>query len=264
MTIDEQKVNILDYGYVQLIDFMGSDEAIIANARMSTSGAFKGWGPIHDIKCPMNPMYEVFTDVGNPCVCTPKPGDEKLLNYLWKNGHHSPFECCSFTVEIQAPIFFFRQLFRHRSLCPNEYSGRYTEMLDVCYMPTIDRLMMGSDGKNKQAGTIKDADILTIENAQLFIDKLEALYKANMEVYDWALKAGVPKELARIHLPLSIYSRARISGNLRNWLHCIELRSDHGVHGTQAQWETRMFINEVANIVQNLYPRTFEVYKNNH
>lgn len=259
MSLTEQKIPVLDSGYTQLIESWGSDERIIETARMSTSGSFKGWGGDHKTGCAYDPYTPRHCD--SNCDLT-KPGDEKLLAYLWKNGHISPFECCGLTIEMQAPLFVFRQLFRHRSLSPNEYSGRYTEMLNVSYIPTIDRLMLGSDGKNKQAGTIKNADVLTVENAQVFRDKLEAIYRASQEVYEWALKSGVPKELARIPLTVGGYSRARISGNLRNWLHCIDLRSDFSEHGPEAQWETRMFVNPVGDVVKSRFPRTWKLFTN--
>lgn len=268
----QTEVQILDKGYVRFIESMGSDQRVVENARQSTSSAFKGWGPIHEDNCPNRECREGscahdghFANIwdGRHCDCKLKPGDEKLLNYLWKNGHISPFECCAFTVEMQAPIFVFRQLFRHRSLSPNEYSGRYTSMLDINYLPTIDRLMIDSDGVNKQAGTIKDAAVLTLDNAEWFRAAIYKHYLDGQEIYEKALKVGIPKELARIHLSVAGYSRARISGNLRNWLSVIDQRSDHAPKGLHAQWETRQFINPVGNIIANIYPKTWAVYKVN-
>ncbi len=86
---------VLDHGYCRYVGHWGSDEAIIEAARMSTDGAFRGWGTAAD----------------------GKPGDERLLAYLWKHGHMTPFEMAGLTVEVQAPIMVFREWHRHRTQC---------------------------------------------------------------------------------------------------------------------------------------------------
>ena len=112
--------NLLDHGYCNLIESWGSDERIIEAARMSTSGSFKGWGETCAACYPMwTSSNESFNEA--PCkVCGGKgrvEGDEKLLRFLWINGHHSPFEMCGLTVEVQAPIMVFREWHRHRTFC---------------------------------------------------------------------------------------------------------------------------------------------------
>src|SRR6185369_15364426 len=92
-----------------------------------------------------------------------KPGDEKLLRFLWENKHHTPFEMAGAIFEVQAPIFVFREWHRHRTQSYNEMSARYVPLPDVNYIPSVDRLMIGSDGKNRQAGTVAGADALTVE-----------------------------------------------------------------------------------------------------
>lgn len=247
-----KKVKLLDHGYIQLVESWGSDEAIICGARMSTNKGFMGWGPVHDLDCASS--QEVFP--APICDCEPKPGDEKLLKYLWDNKHSTPFELPGLTVEVQAPIMVFREWHRHRvPFGYSELSARYTPLPDVNYIPSIERLMIGSDGKNKQAGTIKEAEVLTEDKAQHFREELSGQYKIQEELYQWALKSGVPKELARVHLPVGRYSRMRATGNLRGWLAFLTLRM-----ASTAQWEIRQYANEVGKFVAEKFPRTWELF----
>lgn len=249
----ETEIKLLDHGYVKFIESWGSDERIIEAARMSTDGAFKGWGPKHHVYC-VPGMGGNYDD----CSCGKKePGDEKLLKYLWDNKHATPFEMAGLVIEVQAPIFVFREWHRHRTFSYNELSGRYTPIPDMNYIPSIERLMMGGDGKNKQAGTIKNAEVLTIGKAQLFREELEDSYKCAQYLYERALNNGVPKELARIHLPVGRYSRMRAAGNLRNWLAFITLRADKA-----AQWEIQEYANVVGTFLSKQFPRTWEIYVN--
>src|SRR3990167_8524449 len=105
---------VLDHGYVELIEVWGSEERIIESARMSTNRGFNGWDK-----------------------------DEKLLRYLYENKHLTPFEQCGLTLEVQAPIFVVREWMRHRTQSYNELSGRYSEMPHLFYIPSIERLMNG-------------------------------------------------------------------------------------------------------------------------
>src|SRR5690606_17419484 len=130
-------MKVLDHGYVRLVEAWGSDERIIEAARMSTGKGFLGWGPKED----------------------GKPGDEKLLRYLWEHKHATPFEMAGLIVEVQAPIFVLREWHRHRTQSFNELSARYVPMPDLDYMPTVERVLMPPDGKNKQAGRIGGAKI---------------------------------------------------------------------------------------------------------
>lgn len=227
-----EAVKVLDHGYLELIESWGSDESIISAARMSTGKGFLGWG-------------------------TPEqPGDEKLLRYLWTNKHQTPFEMAGFTIEVMAPIMVFREWHRHRvPFGYNEMSARYTPLPDVNYIPSIERLMVGSDGKNKQAGTVAGAAVLTREDAESFQDGLRLIYQQAEALYQTALANGVPKELARVHLPVGRYSRMRATGNLRGWLAFLALRMP-----SSAQWEIRQYANEVGKLVAALFPRTWQLF----
>jgi len=223
---------ILDHGYIKFIESWGDDKSIIEAARMSTDGGFKGWGT------------------------KDKPGDEKLLNYLWIHKHATPFEMCGITIEVQAPIFVFREWHRHRTQSYNEMSARYIPLPDLNYIPTIERLMINAGKKNKQAGTVKNSKELTIESASEFRMALVRRYRDQQQLYEVALGDGIPKELARAVLPVGRYSRMRASANLRNWLAFLTLR----MH-PNAQWEIRQYANVVGEIMKLTFPRTWKLFK---
>lgn len=223
-------IDVLDHGSVKLVESWGSDERIIEAARMSTSGGFDGWEK-----------------------------DAKLLRFLWENKHATPFEMAGLIIEVQAPIFVFREWHRHRTQSYNEMSARYTPLPDVNYVPSIARLMINAGGTNKQAGTVKGADALTEENAQTFVLALNTAYRNAEELYQFALTTGVPKELARVHLPVGRYSRMRASANLRNWLAFMTLRC-----APNAQWEIRQYANAVAKLISEAFPRSFALWDEDH
>jgi thymidylate synthase (FAD) len=249
-----EPTKVLDHGYVSVIDMWGSDEQVIEAARMSTNKGFLGWGDRgHADQCPRT--GEALTKACPDCDAT--PGDEKLLKYLWENKHQTPFEMGGLTIEVQAPIFVFREWHRHRvPFGYNEMSARYTPLPDVNYIPTVDRLMVNAGGTNKQAGTVSGSAELSVETAKLFRDELASRYEAAETLYQWALKAGVPKELARIHLPVGRYSRMRATSNLRGWLAFLALRAD-----SAAQFEIREYAFVVQDILSDAFPRTLELFR---
>lgn len=266
-----EKIEVLDQGYAQLVETWGSDERIIESARMSTNKGFKGWGPYPTGEpCPgweNAACVNGVVDGGEGCrsngmvcgVCNGtgqvnKPGDEKLLRYLYENKHHTPFEMAGLTVEIKAPIFVFRQWHRHRTQSYNEMSARYTPLPAEDYMPTVERLMVNST-KNKQAGTVAGAGVLTEDGAEEYLDFLRSQYREAQILYEIALSRGVPKELARIHLPVARYSKMRASANLRNWLGFLTLRMD-----PHAQYEVRVYADAVGAFISEAFPRTWELF----
>jgi len=276
---------VLDHGYVDLIEAWGSDERIIEAARMSTHKGFLGWGP----KCKKcgrkqdEHTNEAFCDASEGY----EKGDEKLLRFLYENKHFTPFEMGGLTLEVQAPIFVFREWHRHRTQSYNELSARYTPMPDVNYVPTVDRLFAGTTKKcakcgaigtwhfgekgehptrcdmggecewktSKQAGVAEGAEVLTLDAALAWLAELADLYEHAERVYQSGLKRGVPKELARIGLPVGRYSRMRVSANLRNWLGFLTLRMD-----TKAQLEIREYAATVGAIVEARFPRTWDLF----
>ncbi len=238
---------LLDHGYVKFIESWGHGEpmpegwqtregqvikhvdereaGIIEAARQSTQGSFRGWET-----------------------------DEKLLGFLFNNKppHSTPFEFAGMIIEVQAPILVFREWQRHRTQFYNEMSARYAPLPDLNYVPSIERLMVGASLTNKQAGTIKDAAQMTTATAHGFREGLAYSYEQSEKLYQWALTSGVPKELARVHLPVGRYSRMRAGTSLRNWLAFLTLRSDPG-----AQWEIRQYADAVGEIVAQQFPKTW-------
>ena len=258
---------VLDHGYLKLIEHWGSDARIIEAARMSTDKGFMGWERQTEWNC-ATCNYTLVNDadpsiVGTPYRCpnhpetlltlkSSHPGDAKLLRYLYANKHMTPFEMAGMVIEVQAPIFVFREWHRHRTQSYNELSARYTPLPDVNYMPTVERLIMNA-GTNKQAqGTGK---MLTDETAEVYQEHLKLLYDHAQAAYETALKSGVPKELARLVIPVGRYSRMRASANLRNWLAFLTLRMDPA-----AQWEIRQFAFAAGDLIAERFPRTWSLF----
>lgn len=260
---ERDRIEILDHGYLELVEHWGSDERIVESARMSTNKGFKGWGHIvgkcadcsgsGQERCPVTGGLDPCSECDGEGV-ERVHGDERLLAYLYRNKHSTPFEMAGLTIEVKAPIFVYRQWHRHRTQSYNEMSARYTPLPDEDYVPTVERLMVNST-KNKQAGKVSGAGMLDLSAAESFREQLREQYGMAEKLYRDALAAGMPKELARIHLPVARYSRMRASANLRNWLGFLTLRMD-----PHAQWEIRQYANALGEIIKKLYPRTWELF----
>ena len=214
-------------GYVDLVSSSGTDAGIVAAARMSTDGAFRGWG----------------TD--------DKPGDEKLLRYLWKHGHHSPFEMTHVALEIQAPIFVARQIFRHRLFSFNELSARYTHLPDSAWLPAAEEVRLQNITGNKQG-----SEPTSTLNGDHFIAKVEESYRQSFRVYEELCAAGYAREQARTVMPLGTMTRWRQGGNLRCWLDFLSKRLP-----ANAQAETRQVATACAEMIEPLFPRTFALFQ---
>jgi thymidylate synthase (FAD) len=259
-----EQYNVLNAGYVRYIEHYGSDERVIDAARLSTGKGFLGWGPIDTGKpCTSCANGNAVSECPNRVVtkghwCADgrifKHGDERLLNYLWKNQHTSCFEQCGLSFEIQAPIFVIRQIFRHRTMRVNEHSGRYSKMPDTNYVPTVERCML-VDTQNNQANAEENSQILTEASAQEWLRELDIAYSICDNIYRSGLRRGIPKELARIIVPVARTTRARISVDLHNLLKFLKLR----LHKT-AQWETQEYSKAVGKFVAELFPRTWALF----
>jgi thymidylate synthase (FAD) len=253
------RVTVLDHGYIELVEGWGSDERIIEAARMSTGKGFVGWGePCVD--CGGNGSITGALPCGR-CkgAKSEKPGDEKLLEYLYKNRHATPFEMAGLVIEVMIPIAAIREWHRHRTQSYNEMSARYIPLPDVNYVPTVERCMMVNTS-NKQAGAVKGSAELTHESVLAWLEELHVVYMRAEDVYQSGLRRGIPKEIARLPVPVGRYTRMRASANLRNWLAFLTLRSDHVTSGAAAQWEIRQYANEVSNIIKTAFPRTHALF----
>lgn len=258
------KIELLDHGYIEFIECWGHGKdgkmandfeiGIIEAARMSTGKGFNGWTP-HCNKCGYGDSYSVIGSGCNFCSGKVIVGDENLLAFLYNNKHSTPFEMAGLVIEVKAPIFIFREWHRHRTQSYNEMSARYIPLPDENYMPTVERCMTGANTAttNKQAqgnGTILDSD-----ECKAWLVSLGKLYEQAQSVYESGIWLGVPKELARLPVPVARYSRMRACANLRNWLAFLTLRQ-----APQAQWEIREYANAVGNVISTNFPRTWELF----
>ncbi len=259
------RISVLDYGYIEVIEAWGSDERIIEAARMSTDKGFLGWLPEVEYKCSNCGYVMMDNEPINKHIRCPTSmcdreliyklvhhGDEKLLSYLWRNKHTTPFEMGGMTIEVQAPIFVFREWHRHRTQSYNEFSARYSELPDLFYIPSSERLNTAGDKNNKQATGRAGWKPEYTERVQ---DIIEAQYRFARDAYVSLLNYGVPREIARVIIPVGQYSKMRASANLWNWLRFLKLRLDE-----HAQFEIRQYAIAVQEILSNSFPRTMELF----
>jgi thymidylate synthase (FAD) len=263
------EAKVLDHGYVRLVDFMGSDESVIEAARMSTGKGFISWDPYQLCKkCGVvfalatggenayrqtQPL--VFDAGGHYLQCNHDwemcpNGDQGLLEHLWSHHHATPFEMCELAIEVQAPIFVFREWHRHRTQSYNEFSARYSQMQNLHYIPELTRIQKQS-AANKQ-GSAEAFPEDEAESIRMFI---EAQQEQIYESYDEWVEKGLAKEVARVNTPVSRYSKMRAKTDLRSWLMFLNLRIR-----PDAQWEIRQYAQEVASIIGNLFPRTWALF----
>jgi len=217
---------------VQLIDHMGTEASIVRAARVSTLGA--------------------------AAEATESKG---LLAYLYNNGHASPFEHCTMTFRIEAPIFVTRELLRHRLSSFNEESGRYRELEGRFYMPAIER-------KITQVGKVGayDFELGTVEQFLLVQDSFEKVYTVAWGEYQRMLQGGISREVARIPLPVGLFSTIYYTANLRSILNFLSLRVDWGEDATyrsKPQHEIELAALQVAAHVQDHYPTVMDLFRKN-
>jgi len=213
---------VLDHGYVQYVEHMGSDKSVSRSARVSYNDAARD-------------------------------GDDKLLNYLMKNAHNTPFESSSLTIEVKAPIFVVRQWHRHRTQSYNEVSARYAELPAEFYVPELNQITTQSKD-NKQMRTVEEhpqavnmQNIINARNNDAFND------------YQYMLEEGFPRELARSVLPVGTYTKMFATANMLNWYKFLGLR----LH-PHAQYEIRVYAEAILNIMTELYPIATAAFKQYH
>lgn len=205
---------VLDHGFVKLIDHMGDDSRIVTAARISTNQGVKD-----------------------------PDKDAKLIDYLMRNRHTSPFEMVDFTFHLKMPIFVARQWIRHRTASLNEISGRYVEFDAEFFLP--EELRVQAKG-NHQSST---AGVFTAEDQEVILQHMIAEQNDAKAEYEEYLKHGVARELARINLPLSTYTEFYWKINLHNLLHFLSLRAHE-----HAQYEIRVYAEAIANMVKEIVP----------
>jgi len=204
------KLNVLDHGSVELIDFMGSDLRVLQAARVSTAS-----------------HREIKTEAQN----------KGLINYLVANKHWSPFEQVCLTFHVKLPIFVARQWMRHRTWSYNEISARYTKLETEFYEP----VGLRAPGLTNHQGSVNFAG----DDAELLGYLKRSFVKADTR-YKKLISGNVANELARVVLPVGVYTEFYCTVNLRNLLHFLELR----LH-THAQYEIRVYADAILSILEN-------------
>ncbi len=217
----EGALTLLDHGFIQVKEVMGSDTAIVESARMSYG---RGTKKVND--------------------------DAGLINYLVRNHHTSPLEMGEIRFHMRLPIFVMRQLVRHRTANLNEYSGRYSEMVRLFYVPAKEQIC-SQDKVNKQ-GSAEPLDEDTAFGVQNEI--LDVCNEA-FNSYEKLLATGVSRETARIVLPLNTYTECVWKLDISNLIKLLYLRDDD-----HAQYEIRVYARVMAEAVERFFPLVYKAY----
>lgn len=220
---------VLDHGFIRVIDYMGDDTAITQAARVSYG---EGTKSVND--------------------------DRGLIRYLMRQWHSTPFEMCEIKLHVKLPIFVARQWIRHRTANVNEYSARYSILDREFYIPAAEQLAVQSS-VNKQGR----AEVLNPEQAR---EIQEWLIRESGKAYDGYIDVskpvedgghyGLARELARMNLPTNIYTQWYWKVDLHNLLHFLRLRAD-----AHAQWEIRQYANVICELVKAWVPHTYEAFE---
>ena len=219
----DKQFNVLDHGFVRLIDYMGSDTAIVQAARVSYGAGTK----------------KVSEDRG-------------LIRYLMRNRHTSPFEMVEFKFHVKLPIFVARQWIRHRTANVNELSGRYSVMKEEFYIPAENDIRyQATDNKQGRASEMAPEEL-----RQQLIEYLNKSQKDSYENYHRFVEDDLARELARIALPLSMYTEWYWKIDLHNLFHFLRLRLD-----THAQLEIRVYAEIMADMVKAVCPVAYEAFE---
>ncbi|HOO33110.1 MAG TPA: FAD-dependent thymidylate synthase [Thermotogota bacterium] len=212
-------MKVLDKGFVELIDFMGSDLRAVEAARVS--------------------FQKGLTD---------EHRDRKLIEYLMENGHESPFEHIVFTFRVKAPLFVARQWFRHRISSFNEISGRYSVIKHEFYYPENLRVQ---DTVNRQGSLFGMESTAEAKG----IDKIRKQTEDCYNTYEELLSSGIAREMARMVLPVNIYTQWFWTINARSLMNFLNLRAD-----SHAQFEIQEYATKIAAIFREKCPWTYDAF----
>ena len=218
-----KEIKCLDQGFIRLVDYMGGDDAIVQAARVSYG---KGTKNVNQ--------------------------DRGLIRYLMRHRHTTPFEMVEMKWHCKMPIFVARQWIRHRTANVNEYSLRYSEPRDEFYVPNMEDIRFQSV-TNKQGGEERE---VPEEVAKKVIDIISTKNDAAFSDYEFMNEEGIARELARIGLPVSLYTEWYWKNDLHNTLHFLGLRMDD-----HAQYEIRNYANAMAHIVKKVAPIAYEAFE---
>ena len=232
-----EPLEVLDHGFVRVIDYMGDDAAVVQAARVSYG---KGTKRVSD--------------------------DAGLINYLMRHRHTTPFEMCEIKYHVKLPIFVARQWIRHRTANVNEYSARYSVLDKEYYIPAPEQLAAQSQSNRQGRG-----DVLEGKEAQRVLDILRADAEQTYDHYAEMLnedesgkvkdesRSGLARELARMNLTLNTYTQWYWKVDLHNLMHFLSLRAD-----AHAQYEIRVYADAMMDTLRRWVPLTasaFEDYR---
>jgi thymidylate synthase (FAD) len=213
------EVKVLDKGFVKLVRYMGGDRAVLDAARVSYKSE-----------------------------SLDAERDRKLVRYLLEHDHGTPFEHAVFTFHVKLPIFCARQWIRHRTSSYNETSFRYREVVDEFYVPEKWRIQGGA---NKQ-GSVHAESWTSTEHARVNA-AMVAGQETQMQLYHTLIKSGIAREMARMVLPVNLYTEWYWTVNALALMHFTKLRSEQ-----HAQWEMRQYSNALWQIWAPIMPWTAE------
>jgi thymidylate synthase (FAD) len=218
-----RRFDVLDAGFVRVVDYMGSDAAIVQAARVSYG---KGTKRIHE--------------------------DRGLIRYLMRHRHTTPFEMCEIKLHVRVPMDCWRQWIRHRTANVNEYSTRYSEAIDVAQRTDPREWREQADANRQGSGAYLDS-----ETGRNLTQREREVQSVARQVYENRLERGVAREQARKDLPLSTYTEAYWKIDLHNLLHFLSLRMD-----SHAQVEIRQYATVIGTeIVQKWCPLTWKAFE---
>lgn len=231
----DQAIPVLDHGFIRVVDYMGDDHAIVQAARVS---------------------YGKGTQR--------KSQDRGLINYLMRHRHTTPFEMCEIKFHLKMPLFVARQWLRHRTANVNEYSARYSIVEDSFYIPDLDQIAAQSESNNQGRGDVMPHDI-----AQKIQNMIRSDSESTYKNYQYMINGdeqgepihdehgGIARELARMNLPVNVYTQMYWKIDLHNLLHFLSLRADH-----HAQYEIRVYAEKMLDIVKAWVPMAYDAFMN--
>lgn len=213
----------LDHGFVRVVDYMGSDDAVVQAARVSYGRGTR-----------------TATD------------DRGLIRYLMRHRHTTPMEMCELKLHVKLPIFVARQWIRHRTANVNEYSARYSLMDREFYVPRAADLAVQSTNNKQGRGAT-----LTPEAAEDVLRLLRRDQDQAYATYEHLVEdVGLARELARMNLSVGYYTQWYWKIDLHNLLHFLALRVD-----PHAQYEIRVYAEAIAGVVKSWVPHCYEAFE---
>lgn len=218
----DESIRCLNHGFVRPVETMGNDEAIVSAARVSYGSGTKS-------------VRE----------------DRDLIRYLLKHKHTTPFEMCEIKLHCKMPIFVARQWIRHRTASVNEYSARYSTLDKEFYIPDDEQLGVQSSSNKQGRDDPVNEDDARAARRMIQINQEDAYIR-----YEGLLEKGIAREIARMVLPLNIYTQWYWKIDLHNLFHFLKLRLD-----PHAQYEIRVYADAIWSIVKNWVPVAAEAFK---